>query len=72
MFCLCVLLACCREVVVGVYFDSVCCEFGDLHCRPNGIYKENVFFIVNILRMCTESADGILMFVMRLQEFFCS
>jgi len=45
MFCLLVLLAWCREVIVGVYFDSVCSEYGDLQYRPNGIYKENFFLL---------------------------
>jgi len=70
MFCLLVLLAWCREVIVGVYFDSVCSEYGDLQYRPNGIYKENLFFIVNILRMCKESAGSVLIFDMHLQGFW--
>ena len=63
MFCLLVLLVCCREVIVVVYFDTVCSEYGDLHCRPNGICKENFFFVVNILRMCKENADSVLILV---------
>jgi hypothetical protein len=56
---------------VGVYFDSVSCGVGELHCTPNGVYKEN-FFYVNILRMCKGSADSISVFAMRRQESFCS